>query len=230
VAAVPDAGAVAATSVHPTPTGTRTPARPPAPPPAPMPAPAPDAPPPLAPARPPAPDAAPAHAPDAAPPPPDAATMEPEPIPADEPEEKPAVEVQPPFEVKSFADVQELVAAGRREEAIVGLERLRRTSPKNAYFAYYLGNLYFQRKWWTDGLESYEAAIAQNRTYRTRVLLIKNAIVALSSNKTAAKAQKILLRDVGAPAVPYLRAAAKGDASSAVRARATWLLRMLGRR
>jgi serine/threonine-protein kinase len=177
---------------------------------------------------------------DAAPPPPvdsppDAAVPDSPPQPQsrpqdDEPEDKPAIEVEAPFEVKSFADVQELVAAGRRDEAISGLERLRRATPRNAFFAYYLGNLYFQRKWWTDGLESYEAAIVLNRAYRTRAPLIKNAISALSSGKTVARAQKVLLRDVGAPAAPYLKAAAKGDPSSAVRARAAALLRMLGKR
>jgi serine/threonine-protein kinase len=172
---------------------------------------------------PPPPDAPPPPPPDAAPPDAPAAVD-------DEPEDKPAVEVEAPFEVKSFSDVQELVAAGRRDEAISGLERLRRGSPKNAFYAYYLGNLYFQRKWWTDGLESYEAAIGQSRAYRTRPQIIKNAIVALSSAKTVAKAQKLLVRDIGAPAIPYLKAAAKGDPSNTVRARATALLRLYGKR
>ena len=145
-------------------------------------------------------------------------------------EEAPHVEITPPPDVTTLRDVQALITAGRRDEAIGGLEKLRRTSPKNPYLAYLLGNLYFQRKWWTDGLESYEAAIQNNRSYRARAPLIKNAIVALSSSKTAPKAHRLLVRQIGGAAAPYLRWAARNDPSPTVRARAAAALRQVGRR
>ncbi|HEY3021584.1 MAG TPA: hypothetical protein VGJ32_15410, partial [Solirubrobacteraceae bacterium] len=205
----------------------------PAPAPAPAPAPTPDA----APA--PAPDAAPAPAPDAAPP--DAAPdddeqaepvpeIAPDPVAEDEIDTPKPPEPSPPPRADTIRDVRSLIAAGRRGEAIAALERLREKQRGSAYIPYLLGNLYFERKWWTDGLESYRAAIKQNRSYRWRAVLIRNAIRALASNKTAGKARALLLRDVGGSATGYLRAAARGDPNPTVRARAAALAQQLRKR
>ena len=78
--------------------------------------------------------------------------------------------------------------------------------------------------WWTDGLESYHDAIRNNRAYRSRAVLIRNAIRALSSAKTVGHARGLLVRDVGSAATPYLRAAARTDPNSLVRARSSALL------
>jgi hypothetical protein len=61
-------------------------------------------------------------------------------------------------------------------------------------------------------------------------VLIRNAIRALSSKKTAARARTLLARDVGAPALPYLREAARGDPNALVRARAASLVQLLSRK
>jgi serine/threonine-protein kinase len=144
---------------------------------------------------------------------------------------KPAAPPTPAaLEVRTIADAEALIAAGKTTEAIAGLERLHDKNPKSAYIPYLLGDLYFERKWWTDGLEAYHAAIRQNRAYRDRAVLVRNAIRALSSAKTVAKARTLLLRDVGAAAAPYLRVAVKGDPNATVRMRANALLVELARR
>ena len=113
---------------------------------------------------------------------------------------------------------------------MAALERLKEQNPRSAYMPYLLGNLYFERMWWTDGLESYHDAIRLNRAYRSRAILIRNAIRALSSAKTVGHARGLLVRDVGAAAAPYLRAAARTDPSAVVRARSAALLGEVGRK
>jgi hypothetical protein len=217
--------------------------RPPAPPPeppaprvAPVPVPV------LVPATPPPPVAAPppdaASLPDAAPPDavlpdaalePDAAVEDVEDV--EEPLEAPVPEVvAAPVEARTLRDVNALIAAGKKREAIAALSRMRAERPRDARVPYLLGNLYFERRYWTDGLERYRDAIRLNRAYRGRATLIRNAIRALSSDRTARNARAFLQRDVGAAAVPHLRVAAKADPSRLVRERSAALLADLSRK
>jgi eukaryotic-like serine/threonine-protein kinase len=133
-------------------------------------------------------------------------------------------------QVHDVDDVRELIAAGKRDEALAGLQQLRRQNPKNAYVHYLLGNVYFERLWWSDAMESYRSAIRVNRAYRSRAIMINNVIRSLGSTKTYAKASYFLRKDVGGAAAPYLRKAAKSDKNSKVRARAALILKQLGRR
>jgi hypothetical protein len=143
------------------------------------------------------------------------------------PEAAPKAEV---VEVKSVADVETLIRAGKKNEAVAGLEKLQRANPKSAYIPYLLGNLYFDRMWWTDGMERYRAAIANNREYRKRSVLIKNTIRALGSQKTSGKAYSLLSSVIGWPALPYLKSAAKSDGNSKVRSRAASLVKKISKR
>lgn len=129
--------------------------------------------------------------------------------------------------VDSVRDVEELLRAGRRDEAVAGLEKLRRKHPKNAYVAYLLGNLYFERRWWTDGMKAYRAAIQNNRAYRGRATLNRNVIRALGSAKTYGRASYLIRNDIGRAAIPFLRVAARTDKNPTVRARAERLLETL---
>jgi eukaryotic-like serine/threonine-protein kinase len=127
-------------------------------------------------------------------------------------------------------DVEKLIKAGKKGEAIAALEKLQRANPKSAYIPYLLGNLYFERMWWTDGMQRYRAAIANNREYRKRAVLIKNTIRALGSAKTSGKAWSLLQSVIGAPALPYLRSAAKSDGNPKVRSKATTLVKKISKR
>ncbi len=142
----------------------------------------------------------------------------------------PAPEPPPAPAARTVADVERLIAAGDKAAAIAALQRLRGEHPRSAYIPYLLGNLYFERRWWTDGLESYRAAIRVNPDYRRRATLVRNAIRALSSKKTYRAATSLLRRDVGKAALPHLRAAVKSDPNRIVRQRAAVLSRYLSRR
>jgi serine/threonine-protein kinase len=135
---------------------------------------------------------------------------------------------QPPPAIapaKSTAQALAMAKKGQVEPAITGLRALWKKSPKSGYIPYLLGNLYFDKKWWSVALEHYDAAIKRAPAYRRNGIIIKNAIRALGNAKTRGKASWLLKRVIGAPARPYLRAAAKSDPRPAVRAAARALLR-----
>jgi serine/threonine-protein kinase len=144
----------------------------------------------------------------------------------------PAPEPQRPVSrpVESLSDVKALIAEGRRNAAISGLVALRRKQPDSAYIPYLLGNLYFEKRWWTDGMKSYQAALRNNPAYRRRAVLNKNVIRALGSPQTSRAATSLVLRWLGRAAVPYLRRAAQTDPNPRVRQRASALWRRLSRR
>jgi hypothetical protein len=127
--------------------------------------------------------------------------------------------------VRTLAQVKSAIAAGRTDEAIAGLLALRRERPRQAYLWYLLGSLYFDKHYWSDGLETYRAAIHLSGGYRKRAVLIRNAIRALGSDKTHVRAAALLRQEIGAAATPYLKQAARADADPKVRARAQRLLK-----
>src|SRR5690606_4843579 len=93
------------------------------------------------------------------------------------PAPKPAPRDRRPGTVETIRDVERLVAQGRTEAAIQGILKLRRTYfPTSAYLAYLLGNLYFDKVWWSDGIDAYSDAIRLKRDFRSNATLNKNAI------------------------------------------------------
>jgi len=146
----------------------------------------------------------------------------------DSPPQEPPEPAEPaPIEVNSVEDAKQLIDQGRREEAIDGLRALKRKNPNSAYIPYLLGNLYFEKRWWSIGMQSYKDAIENNRDYRNRSVLNKNVIRALGSDKTKSKAISLYLNDIGRSGLKYLRRAAKSDRNSKVRSRASWLVKKL---
>ena len=135
--------------------------------------------------------------------------------------------------VESVAGAVALIKAGKREEAIHALVGLRRNMPKSAYVPYLLGNLYFEKGWWTLGMDYYEAAIRTNGQYGAKQILNQNLIRALGSKKTRKKAARMFVNTVGAAALPHLRKAARSDRDPQVRDWSGWLvwrLTQLGRK
>ena len=164
-----------------------------------------------------------------------------EPVPATpaEPVREEAIDPVPPAPprvpaprppVTRIEEVTALIAAGKNEDAIAGLLELRRKAPKSPYVPYLLGNLYFEKKWWTDGIAAYRLAISLNRGYRTRGILIRNVIRALDSAKTRGAASSMLRGTIGDAAVAELRRAAASDKSGVVRANAASILRAMGKK
>jgi hypothetical protein len=129
--------------------------------------------------------------------------------------------------VQSLADVKALIDAGKIDPAIAGIRRLRRQDKDNPQLPYLLGELYFKRGWWSDGLAKYREAIRMRSSYRERASIQKNAIEALGADKTYARARALIVRDIGRTIGPRLRTAARSNPSDTVRARAKSILRQL---
>jgi serine/threonine-protein kinase len=122
--------------------------------------------------------------------------------------------------------VKALIKAKRYDDAISELRRMRRRS-KSAYIDYLLGRLYFEKRWWTEGMKSYRSAIRKNRGYGRRYPLIRDVISALIDNKTAGAAERMILRDIGKAALPQLHQVAKGHRMANMRQKAEQLIKRL---
>jgi eukaryotic-like serine/threonine-protein kinase len=133
-------------------------------------------------------------------------------------EAAPVVQTKPV--VRSISDVHKLIEKKKFDEAIVGIQELRKSSPQNPYLPYLLGDLYFGRGWWTDALSKYREAIKLSPGYRRRATIQNNAITALGSDRAYARARVLLVRDVGEAALPALKKAGEKDESPVVRKRA----------
>jgi predicted Zn-dependent protease len=130
-----------------------------------------------------------------------------------------------PRRVRTIADVAALLKAGRAEDALKGLRRMRRRHPKNAYIPFLLGKLYFERRWWSEGIKAYRAALKLDPAYTRRRRINDDLIDALGSPKTAAEARALLVKTIGAPARPHLRRASKTHQVKEVRKQCAVLLR-----
>ncbi len=151
---------------------------------------------------------------------------------------EPTVRAQPPrsqesarSSVDSIADVERLIQQGRRDEAIQGILRLRRTNySRSGYLAFQLGNLYFEKMQWRNGLEAYEDALRLKPEYRGNATLNANVIRALSHSQTWRKVNALYVERIRQAGARYLREAAQSDKSSVVRQRAKLVLGRIGGR
>ncbi len=130
-------------------------------------------------------------------------------------------------EVKSIADAKRLIKAGEKERALAGLRRLRREQPKNAQIVLLIGELFYDKVWWSDALDYYSEAIRLNPSFKKKLSIQRDVIATLSSDKTAGKASYVLRQVIGKAALPMLRRAAKKDDSWAVRKRADALVKKM---
>ncbi len=131
--------------------------------------------------------------------------------------------------VRSIKDVRILIDEGRTDEAINGLRKLRKDTPKNAYIVLLLANLFFEKTWWGDALEHYRAAVRMSPAYRSRQDVNKNLIAMLGGKKIYRKAAMVIQNDLGRHALPHLRRAAKRDKSPMIRKRAGQLVKKISR-
>jgi hypothetical protein len=129
--------------------------------------------------------------------------------------------------INTYAQVQALMAAGKRDEAIKGLHNLRRMLPRNPHYPFLLGKLFFEKKWWGEGLKNYGEAIELQRDYRKRPILIRDVIDALGNDKTNRKAEKLLMRKIGGAAAAALSKAAVGHKNPKTRKRAARLAKRI---
>lgn len=131
--------------------------------------------------------------------------------------------------VNNVADVKKLIAKGKDDAAIQGIQQLRRQDPRAPLLPFLLGNLYMDKGWMSDSLAKYRETIQLSAAYRKNMRLQRDAIRALGSDKSHARARALLVRDIGKLAVPALKRASTSDASPVVRKRAAAVLKQITR-
>ena len=149
--------------------------------------------------------------------------------PADEEEDAPKTEQEiekrePPPPAPSLATTVKgaiaQIKAGKKELALASLRQLWKKQPNSAYIPFLLGNLYFDKKWWSVSMDHYKAAIKKNGGYRSNGVLNKNVIRMLASTKTRQAATNFLRGVIGRPSKSYLNWAATHEKSPVVRKQA----------
>ncbi|MCP4674145.1 MAG: protein kinase [Deltaproteobacteria bacterium] len=131
------------------------------------------------------------------------------------------------LEEKDIKDAKNLIAAGRTDEAIAILQKLRASFPRATEPPYLLGNIFSEKSWWSAAIERYENAIDLNPEYRKDPVLNQNLIRALGNDKSQKAARKFILEQIGQDAIPHLREAMDGDGTVRLRRRAARVLEKL---
>ncbi|HEY3803618.1 MAG TPA: serine/threonine-protein kinase [Kofleriaceae bacterium] len=152
---------------------------------------------------------------------------------ADAPTTKEEVERHPapaaPQLATNLHDAVNLIKDGKRDLALASLRSLS-VSPrfaKSAYIPFLLGNLYFDKRWWSVAMDHYADAIKKNAEYRQNPTINRNVIKMLSSPKTQQRATNFLRGTIGHPATIYLRFAAAHEPNPTVRKQAQVLARYI---
>jgi eukaryotic-like serine/threonine-protein kinase len=143
-------------------------------------------------------------------------------------DDRPVVAPPPPPAAplaKTLPAVTALIKKGQRELAITSLHTMWKKSPRDARLPYLLGNLYFDKRWWTIGMQYYHAAIARLPAYKGNQTLIRNVINAIGNSKTRGKAIYLLTKVIGSGAKGLVRAASRNHSDPAVRKAAQSLIK-----
>lgn len=131
---------------------------------------------------------------------------------------------------RRLAAIERMIASGRDERALKALQRLRSESPRDAHMAYLIGKIYYGRGWLTDAFQRYREAMRLDRRYAERGDVIEHLVQGLGQDATRVLATRVLLNDVGPPALRHLRRAAKKGRTAKARARAEALHRRITHR
>ncbi|HSY38122.1 MAG TPA: serine/threonine-protein kinase [Polyangia bacterium] len=129
----------------------------------------------------------------------------------------------PAVEDPRIEQARQLVAAGQSPKAIELLDQLRAEKPADADAPYLLATIYFDQRRWSEGLGAAQTAVRLNPELKTDGDLIRGAIRSLVSDRGYQRAQTFL-RSLGAPAVPFIKEAARRDPDARIRQRASELL------
>ncbi len=127
-------------------------------------------------------------------------------------------------EAEEVAAAEAAIRSGELAAAETALRALRRKYPENARVAYLLGNVYHEKPYPPEAIKAYRDAIRLDPSYRDNETLIQNVIATLMSVSTHREAARLLERDIGAPAVPYLERTAEKHENPKVRQRARDIL------
>ena len=154
------------------------------------------------------------------------ATHSPAPPPAVAPTPVAADELMPmnPDNTPGVAGAAQLVRIGLHDQAITVLQEIRRDYPRSAYANFLLAVAYFEKLWWSVGLQHAQAAIQADPAYLRSPKLAKLLIHSLISDSFWERAAAFLEQDMAEISAHYLEEAAQFDKSPRVRARAAQIL------
>jgi serine/threonine-protein kinase len=131
-------------------------------------------------------------------------------------------------QVTRIADVKALLKKGDPDSALAGLYRLRRVRPTTARqqseISILIGNIYYDRHWWTDALKEYRFACKVDPHSKTDPYVVNNTIRMFADHNTFWRARRLILDYVGRSAVASLRIASKRAESADLRKRAARVL------
>jgi hypothetical protein len=120
-----------------------------------------------------------------------------------------------------------LIQANKPDLALQSLKNLWKTNKNSAYIPFLLGNLYFDKAWWSVAMDHYKIAIQKNAGYKRNSTLTRNVIRTLGSIKTNKRAQAFLKFTIGRPALPHLRNAAAHDKNPHVKKWAAYMAKTI---
>jgi hypothetical protein len=120
-----------------------------------------------------------------------------------------------------------MIKQGKKPLALASLRQLWKKQKNSAYIPFLLGNLYFDKQWWSVSLDHYRAAIRKNQGYRRNPVLNRNVIRMLASTKTRQQATNFIRGVIGIYSKPYLRSAAVKEKNPVVRKQAATLARYI---
>ena len=132
-----------------------------------------------------------------------------------------------PQMAKTINGAVRLIKAGKKDLALASLRVLHKKNQNSAYIPFLMGNIYFDRKWWSVAMDHYQLAIKKNAGYRKNGTLNRNVIRMLASTKTRQRATNFLRGIIGKYAGPHLRRAAKNEKNPVVRKHAATLARYI---
>jgi hypothetical protein len=122
------------------------------------------------------------------------------------------------------ADASQLVRLGLHDQAITVLQEIRRSYPRSAYANFLLAVAYFEKLWWSVGLQHAQAAIQADPAYRRSPKLAKLLIHSLMSDSVWERSAAFLEQEMAGISPRYLEEAAQFDKSARVRFRAAQIL------
>jgi eukaryotic-like serine/threonine-protein kinase len=132
-----------------------------------------------------------------------------------------------PVLATTIPDAVQLIKEGKADLALSSLRALWKRNSNSAYIPFLLGNLYFDKQWWSVAMDHYRSAISKNAEYKKNQTLNMNIIRMLGSSKTSGKAEYFLRKTIGKPSVIYLKYAASHHESAYVRRYAATLARQI---
>jgi hypothetical protein len=127
-----------------------------------------------------------------------------------------------------LARAHDLEQQGDPEAALSILTKARREHPDSAPLAAEVGQLYFNKLWWTDGIKNFRDAIRLDPSLRSDPEIIKTVLKGfITTPDVDDRLEGFLREDLGDAARPYLEETAKTHPNKQTRARAAAELRRI---